>query len=96
MFINPPNHLLGNICPDTVPVILKDAPQVQIDNPIALQMSYLSDPRMKNRRVGMRKDMTPAEQDAVDVLVNLFDCVDGLELQPEDGDFFRYEESQNI
>jgi hypothetical protein len=81
---------LGNSRPLTVPVILKDAPQFQIDSPIALQRKYLrlkNDPRMKNRRVGIRKDMTVAEQDAVDVFVNLFDFVDGLEPQPDDGGF---------
>jgi hypothetical protein len=60
-FTNPSNHHLGNFRPDTVPVLLKGAPQFLIDYPVALQMKYLrlkNDPGMKSRRVGMRKEVT--------------------------------------
>jgi len=44
----------------------------------------------------MREEMKAAEQDALDVLVNLFDWVDGLGSQPTMRVVSHYEESQNI
>jgi len=99
MFTNIPSPLSSNFCYDTVPAILKDAPKFQIDNPIGLQKKYFrlkDDQGMENMRAGMREEVKAAEQDALDVLVNLFDWVDGLGPQPTMGAVPHHEESQNI
>ena len=85
MFTNVSGPLSWNFSQDTVPLFLKGAPQFQIDNPIALQKRYLElqgDPGIKERRMESRKTVKAAEQDALEVLVNLFDWLDSLEPQP--------------
>jgi hypothetical protein len=85
MFTNISNPLSWNFCQDNVPVILERAPQFPIDNPVALQKKYFkvkNDPGMSNMGAEMRREVMAAEQDALEILVNLFDWVDGLEPQP--------------
>jgi len=99
MFTNISSPLSSNFCYETVPAILKDAPQFQIDNPMGLQKRYFKlkdDQAMKNMRAGMCEEVKAAEQDALDVLVNLFDWVDGLDSQPTMRAVSRHEESQDI
>ena len=72
---------------------------MQIDNAIAPQTKYLRlryDTWVKNMNEGMREEMKAAEQDAVGVLVNPFDLVDGLDPRPTMGDIPPHEESQII
>ena len=76
MFTNVPNPLSSNFRQDTVPAILKDGPQFHIDNAMAFQTKYLrlrDDQGMESMRAEMREEVKAAEQDAWDVLVNLFD-----------------------
>jgi len=64
--------------PAAVPAILKDAPQFQNDNPIELQTKYFmlkDDQGVKNTRAEMREEVKAAKQDAMNVLVNHFDCL---------------------
>ena len=99
VFTNVSNPLSWNFRQDTIPAILKDAPQFQIDNPIALQTKYLrirDDQGMESMRAEMREEVKAAEQDSWDGLVNLFDWVDGLDSQPTMGAVHHHEESQNI
>ena len=69
---------------DSVPPVLRDAPQFLLNNPIALQRKYLKlkdDPNMKKRRVDLRKAVKAGEEQALEMLVKLFDWLDGLEPQ---------------
>ena len=77
--------LYENFSGGTLPDVLKDAPQFLLDNPIALQGSYLKlkDARnMKNWKAEMRKTVTTGEERALEMLMHLFDWLDGVERQP--------------
>jgi hypothetical protein len=85
MFTNVSNPLCLNFCEETVPASLQDAPRFQIDNPIALQKKFLKlkgYPEMKERRVELCEEVKAAKQDALETVVELFDWLGGLELQP--------------
>ena len=78
-------------CPEPPPVegsisdILKAAPQFLLENPIALQKKYIKlkdDPSMKKRRPDLGTIMKDGEQGALEMLVEPFAWLDGLELQP--------------
>jgi len=71
MFTNVASPLSWNVCQDTIPEVLKGAPQFQIDNPVALQEKYfkLKDrPNMKNIRSTMYKEVKDGEQNALEML----------------------------
>jgi len=73
-----------NFSEDTVPDVLKEAPQFLLNNPIALQRKFLNlrdKPDMKKRRTEFREAVKTAEQDALEMLVDLFDRLDGIEPQ---------------
>jgi len=85
LLTNTSNPLYQNFSADTLPDGLKAAPQFLLNNPIALQRKYLKlkdDPDMKSRRIDFREVVQAAEQNAVEMLVDLFDWLDGLEPQP--------------
>jgi hypothetical protein len=84
MFTNISNPLSWNFCRDTVPNVLSDARQFEIDNPFALQKRYLElkdDPKMKIKEAKMLEEVNSGEQNALEVLVDLFDWLDGLQPQ---------------
>ena len=84
MFTNVWSPLCCNFCEDTVPTSLQDARRFQIDNSFALQKKYVGhkgDPHMLESRMGLRKVVKTAEQDALETIVGLFDWMDGLEPQ---------------
>jgi len=77
--------LYQNFSGDTVPDILKDAPKFLLDNPIPLQRKYLQlkdVPDMKQWRTELRETVKTGEEKALEMLVDLFDWLDGLEQQP--------------
>jgi hypothetical protein len=85
LLTNASEPLYQNFPGDTVPGVLKLAPQFLLNNPIALQKKHLElrdDPKTKNRRREIRKMMKDAEQSALEMLVDLFDWLDGVEPQP--------------
>jgi hypothetical protein len=85
VFTNVSSLLHLNFSGDTVPDILKDAPQFPLNNPVALQRKYLrlqDNPNIRDRRTEMRRDVKAGEQNALEMLVVLFDWLDGLEPQP--------------
>ena len=85
LFTNSSTYLSLNFAQDTIPEILKGAPQFLLDNPIALQKKFLKfkdDPNKKKMRKEMQKEVKNAERRALEMLVNLFDWLDGLEPQP--------------
>jgi hypothetical protein len=99
VFTNVPSPLSWNFSQGTIPGVLKDAPQLLLDNPIALQKRYLSlkDNLSKRARVEMRKAVRDGEQRALELmLVTLFDWLDGLQPQPTTEIVYLYDMSQTI
>lgn len=85
VFTNVTSPLHWNFSRDTVPKVLKDAPYFLLNNPIALQKKYLklkTDPNMKVGKANLRIAVKAGEEDALEMLVDLFDWLDGLEPQP--------------
>jgi hypothetical protein len=82
MFTNVPSSLAWNFCADTIPNALEDAPKFEIDNPFALQKKYLklrSDPKTRTKAARLLAEVKLGEQNALGMLVNLFDWLDGLQ-----------------
>ncbi len=82
MFTNVLSPLHWNFSSDTIPHELRGAPQFLLNNPVALQKEYLKlkdDPSMNKRRVDLRNAVKASEQDALEMLVKLFDWLDSLE-----------------
>ena len=99
MFTNVPSPLAWNFSQDIVPEVLIDAPRFILDNPVALQKKYVElrgDPSVKNGRAELRRAVKAGEQKALEMLVRLFDWLDGLEPQPTTEIIYLYEVSQNI
>ena len=84
LFSNVPTPLSINFPDDAIPEVLKHAPQFFIDNPIALQTQYLKQKARvsQGREKEMKKLVKRAEQNALEMLVGLFDWLDDLEPQP--------------
>jgi GTP-binding protein EngB required for normal cell division len=85
IFTNVLSLLHLNFSGDTIPAVLKDAPRFPLNNPVALQRKCLSlkdDPRIRNRGTNMRREVQGGEQNALEMLVKLFDWLDGLKPQP--------------
>jgi len=87
LFTNVSSPLHFNFSGDTIPDVLKCGPQFLLNNPRAPEAvpQTQNDPNMKTRRVGFRKLVKVEEEDALEILVDLFDWLDGLELQPTTG-----------
>ena len=84
MFTNISSPLSWNFCQDTVPDVLKGARRFEIDNPFALQRRYLKpkdDQKVKIEETRMREEVNTGEKNGLEVLVDLFDWLDGLEPQ---------------
>jgi len=99
VFTNVPSPLSWNFSNDTIPDVLRDADQFLLDNPIALQKKYLAlkdDLNKKKKRVLMRKAVLAGEERALEVLVELFDWLDGLGSQPTTEIVYLYNMSQSI
>jgi hypothetical protein len=76
LFTNVENPLHWNFSRDTLPGVLKTAPQFLLNNPIALQMEYSKfkdNPNMNNEKARLRNVMRVAKQNALEMLVDLFD-----------------------
>jgi hypothetical protein len=101
IFTNVLSPLSWNFSQDTVPRVLKSAPQFHLDNPLALQKKYLDlarrgDQSKKNVKTEMRKHIMAGEQKALEMMVKLFDWLDRLEPQPTAEIVHLYEISQDI
>jgi len=80
-------------------VVLKDAPQFLLSNPIALQKKYFKlkdDQNMQKRKTELRKAVKASEQSALETLMELFDWLDNLDPQPTAGIVPLCEESQKV
>ena len=87
IFTNVLNPLASNFSQDSVPQVLKNAPQFHIDNPVSLQKKYIdfaskADQSKKKAMAEMRKHVIAGEQKALETMVKLFDWLDDLEPQP--------------
>ena len=85
MLTNVSGPLYQNFSGDTVLDVLKDVPQFLLDNPIALQRKYLKledDVKSTSKWAEMRKMVKSGEEQALEMLVEFFDWMDGLEPQP--------------
>ena len=90
MFTNVLSPLHWNFSGDSIPDDLKHAPYFLLNNPVALQKKYFKlkdDPNMKKTTVDLRKAVKASEQNAMGMVVELFDWLDGLEPQPTIGIF---------
>ena len=85
IFTNVSSPLHWNFCGDTIPDVLKDAPQFCLNNPIALHRKYVKlkdDPNTRKLRADFHKAVKASEQDTLEMLVEFFDWLHGLEQQP--------------
>ena len=81
MFTNVLSPLHWNFSGDTIPEVLQDAPHFLLSNPLALQRKYLKlkdNQNVKKERGYWCKEVKAAEQVALEMLVDLFDWLDGL------------------
>lgn len=86
MLTNVSSPLYRNFAQNIVPEALKDIPLFLLNNPIALQKKYLElkdGANVKKGRADWRNAVTDAEQNALEMLVGLFDWLDGLQPQPQ-------------
>jgi len=68
-----------NFALNVIPMVLKDAPQFLLNNPIAPQKKYLKlkdDPNMKETKTDLRKAVKTDELIALEMLVDLFDWLE--------------------
>ena len=96
---NVSSPLYQNFSGDTIPEVLKDAPQFLLDNPVALQRKYLKlkgDVQSRSKRAEMRKTVKAGEEQALEMLVDFFDWLDGLKPQSTMEAATRCKEFQDI
>ena len=98
LFSNVPNRISLNFPDDAIPEALKHAPRFLLDNLIALQKQYLKQRGHMNKREAKqtRELVKRTEQDALKMLVEIFDWLGGLEPQPTTEIIALYEKSQDI
>ena len=85
MFTNVLSPLHWTFSADTLPDNLKRAPHFLLNNPITLQKKYLKlrdHPNMKKGWADLRNAVKAAEENALEMLVDLFDWLDSIEPQP--------------
>jgi hypothetical protein len=78
--------LYQNFSTETIPDVLKDAPQFLLNNPFALQRKYLEfkgGPQMKEGRTDWYEVVKADERPALQMLADLFDWLDDLGGEPE-------------
>ena len=84
LLTNTSNPLYQNLSGDILPEVCKDVPQFLLNNPIALQRRHLElknkgGPNTSGQTTGFREVVKSSEQDALEMLVGLFDWLDGLD-----------------
>jgi len=86
LLTNTSNQLYQNFSGDSLLEGFKDVPQFLLNNPIALQRKYLElkdkgGPTTRGQMRDFRESVKGSEQDALEVLVDIFDWLDSLEPQ---------------
>src|SRR5258706_1143543 len=81
-----------------IPEVLKHVPKFLIDNPIALQKNYFKQKghMYKKTLKKIKQSVELTEENALEMLVELLDWLDGLEPQPTTKIISSYEKSQDI
>jgi hypothetical protein len=84
LLTNTSNPLYQNLSRDNLPAVCKEAPQFLFNNPIALQRKYLElkyngGPNTRDQMTRFREMIKASEEDALEMLVGLFDWMDGLD-----------------
>jgi len=87
LLTNTSNPLYQNFSGDSLLEAFKDAPQFLLNNPVALQRKYLelkdkAGPKTRGQMRDFREAVKGSEQDALEMLVDIFDWLDSLEPQP--------------
>jgi len=99
MFTNVASPLSWNFSEESIPDVLRSAGKFLFDNPVALQKKYISltdDLKKKKATASMRKSVEASEENALEVLVELFDWLDGLGSQPTTEIVCLYNMAQSI
>ena len=96
VFTNVPSPLSWHFPRETIPDVLKHAPRFLLDNPIALYKRSLGFKGGAKGNKVMHKMVQEGEQKALEMLVELFDWLDGLEPQPTKEIVYLYYLSQTI
>jgi len=96
MFTNISSPLHWNFSGDSIPDILRDAPQLSPDNPIAYQKRYAKSKGGRCKKEGQVDLVKPGAENALEMLAELFDWLDGLEPQTMAESVSLYEKSQAI
>jgi hypothetical protein len=81
VFTNVPSPLAWQVYADTIPDVLRNAPRFLLDNPVGLEKKYLAlrkNSKKKKLRTVMRRAVRASEEKALEMLVKLFDWLDGL------------------
>ena len=97
MFTNVLSPLHWNFDDATIPDVLKEAPQFFLNNPIALRRKYnklKDDPNTRKVREELYEAVKAGEQDAMEMLVDLFDWLSDLEPQLTMGSVPLYDEGK--
>jgi hypothetical protein len=82
---NTSSPLFQNLSRGILPNTFERAPLLLLNNPIALQKRYLKlkdDPNVRSQQAYFREAVMASEQEALEMLVGLFEWLDGLEPQP--------------
>ena len=82
IFTNVSNPLHWNFSVDALPEVFSNAPQFLLDNPISLQRKYLeleNRPNTTSQMAEFREEIKASEQPALEMLVEVFDWLDGLD-----------------
>jgi hypothetical protein len=99
VFTNVASPLHWNFAGDTIPDALKDAPRFLLNNPVAVQKKYLKlkrEPSIRKGSADLVKAVKGSEEDALEMMVELLDWLDGLEPQPASEIALHHDESQNV
>jgi len=95
VFTNVPGPLSWNLSVDSIPAGLSKVEMFFFDNPVALQHKYLTQKEHQDKKE-LRRLVLAREKIALEMLVELFDWLDGLVSQPTTDIAYLYNMSQSI
>lgn len=101
LFTNVSSPLSWNFDPSSLPSVLQDNMQFLLDNPVAMQKKYRQMLKTNQRipdttKKQLRQAVLAGEEKALDILVQMFDWLDGLKPQPTTDIMSLYDQSQEI
>ncbi|PBK60448.1 hypothetical protein ARMSODRAFT_966036 [Armillaria solidipes] len=101
LFTNVSSPLSWNFDPSSLPSVLQGNTQFLLDNPVAMQKKYRQHMKTNSRipdktKKQFRQAVLAGEQKALEMLVEMFDWLDGLNAQPTTDIMSLYDQSQKI